>query len=302
MGEPYYGQRNIEQLQPPSDASMSVNFDSCFFEENSFSYAAVANVGGDVYLNRVVFKDNQRSRVGVVGVAHEGSVGISFCCFIDNKSLLDGVILVDKSSNVTRNSGNFGNDNDSLLGGCDALFQDSGNCTLNGDCRGTCQPFEGDTCGTIIDVMRDIGETPPPMAAPTVSPEVPPNSYFNNATLGQNADNGGTSNNAISIVIVVIFMFAVIFVAWKCWKGKKDSKVGKAVPKNDRKKAPKQAEGLMRTLEEDALDDVYDDYDDSYDNGGTKEKKDKPSATVTWPFGKTKSTWGKTTNLGREVV
>ena len=321
-GEPYVGQWNIEQIQRPSKASMSVDFDSCFFEENHFSYSALAIVRGRTSVKSTMFQNNGTSRLGAIGATEGSEVELSYSCFIENEALLDGIIMIDATSNITLNILNFGTDNDSLLGSCTAVFNDvNGTCAMNGDCQGDCLPFVAESCdNATLDADRFIGETPPPVQAPTKEPELPPPpvpSTNQNSTRGDNdgelSPSGGGPGAAVIVLIIIVVMI-VLCVAWRYWRKrnkkaakpdkaakpgkatKPDKKVKKA-PSFKGKKAPSFKKKASQKKYDDDDDDDYDDYDESYhddDSDVTPEKK-KETPKRGW-FGRA----GSSTKAGKD--
>jgi len=198
------GQRNLEQLPQPSNPSMSVTINNSFFEENYFSFSSVAIISGNVEIDKVVFRDNGRSRMGVVGAMRESTVSVSSSCFVRNFALLDGIIHLDSTSNIAtvaasdganQTTSNYGKDNGAMIGGkgCTGVFSDDKSCAIDGNCKGDCDEFQGETCLAGLDEKSpDIGETPPPAPLPTKAPTVP---ITDAPTNGTTTDGGGDANN-----------------------------------------------------------------------------------------------------------
>lgn len=299
--EAYTGQRNLEQLTPPTTPSMTVKFESCFFEENQYSYSAIATISGTATLTSAVFRDNGTSRLGSIGATSTSEIQIETSCFIKNTALLYGVVMIDATSNITQNVENFGDQNGSILGNCTTVFNDvSGSCAVNGDCQGSCLPFIADSCKSILDVDRPIGETPPPAVVPTKEPQLPPGTASTNGT-----DVNGTSPSGMqsvesppktisggAIVVIVAVVMIILCVMWTCCRKlsrEGSNSAGKAVTKGKgtpvfNEKSFKGKASKRKTKKYDEFDD-YDrlesddgDEDDQYcdeSEQSTRKKKSK---------------------------
>lgn len=232
--EPYAGQRNIEQLPQPTSPCMSVNFNDCFFEENFFSFSAIASIFANVNLQNVIFRDNGRSRMGAIGAMHTSNVTVSSSCFIKNSALLSGIIHLDSTSNFTANDENYGEENESMLGGgCASIFSDDKSCAVDGNCVGTCSLFLGQKCIPVMEGLgnsQDIGETPPPAPRPTSEPTLPPTAEPTNATANGGPSNGfasgapqasegdnagGGSGGIIAIILGILVILGLGYFYWK---------------------------------------------------------------------------------------
>lgn len=305
--EPYIGQRNLEQLPAPSSPSMSLDFDNCYFEENFFSFAALALVRGHSFLHSTVFRDNKTSRLGTVGVTQGSSLGISASCFIQNQALVDGIIMVDATSNITRNVQNYGEDNESLLGICGSVFDDlSGTCAIDGTCQGNCLPFNANECGVPLS-DRTLGPTPPPVVAPTPVPEFPPTVTAEPGSSGDPETGGGGggskeegkgAGSIVMAVILVLIVFAVGFWFWRRGrqKDKAKNKKIKAANKKGKEEEKKRKERKGRDTEKDKKlaaiknkasksyddDEEFYDEDDSYSDDSDQSSQQSAKKKKGW--------------------
>jgi hypothetical protein len=300
-GEKYTGQRNLEQLIKPSSPSMSLAFDTSFFEKNGFSYSAVACVRANVFFKSTVFQGQGMSRLGAIGATQGSEVGISSSCFIDNEALLEGIIVLDASSNITRNVQNFGKDNGAILGACVTVFNDRmGTCAIDGTCQGDCLPFTATSCSaSMLNIDRPIGPTPPPVAAPTSVPELPPSPISNETDTGNGDKDPDSSNSSgpsgIGIAVAVIAVLVILVVGCWCFrKGRKKKGGGKKYPKKApsfkgsapsrslRKMQSKNKKKKKRFDEDsDCGDDDYDDDDGFYDEDINESLVDQLSKEAT---------------------
>ena len=292
-GEPYIGQRNLELLTSPKKRSMTVNFELCYFEENQFSYAAIATIRGRAHVKSALFRDNGTSRLGSIGATTSSDLHIFSSCFIKNEALLQGVVVIDATSSITQKT-NFGEENKSIIGNCSTIFNDvSGTCAVDGNCQGSCIPFAAESCTrSILDVDRPIGETPPPVLAPTMEPELPPPpTSANGTTNGSSSSVSGQTQSASAnlssgaIFIIVVFIMIVLCMLWVCWrkrKGKGDrASRGKASKKGARAplfEAKLSKAKFSKIKKEEQVYDKFDDYDDFKDESepSSHKKEGKP--------------------------
>jgi hypothetical protein len=79
---------------------MTVKIESCFFEENQYSYAVIATISGTATLTSALFRDNGTSRLGSIGATSTSEIQIETSCFIKNTALLYGVVMIDATSKI----------------------------------------------------------------------------------------------------------------------------------------------------------------------------------------------------------
>ena len=300
-GEPYTGQRNLERMKSPTKPSMTVNFEFCSFEENEFSYAAIAAIRGRANVKSSLFRNNGTSRLGSVGATMKSDIHIASSCFVNNDALLDGIVMIDATSNITQNVHNFGEENNSIFGNCTAVFNDvSGTCAVDGNCQGACIPFTAESCDeSISGVGRPIRETPPPVWAPTMEPELPPpptsaNRTANETTTSDSAGEKKASANFSpgAIFLVVASTLIAFCVLWACCiKGRKKGAAasgGEARRKGVRAplfggKSPNENTTQIKQEKKpydefDDYDKVLDDeYDDFFDDDGFEDESEPSS-------------------------
>ena len=244
-GQRYNGQRNIEQLKTPETPSMSVNFDTCFFENNAPSYGVFTSISGNAFFNRVVFQDNARSRVGCIGATQGSRLGVSGACFLGNSGFLDGIVLVDSASNITRNVANFGENNDVRIGGCEAVFHgEEDGCIDFGECTGECLEFTAQSCGSVLNVTRGVPETPPPAQIPIPNiPGFPAPHLVGGGNQEEISPEGSGSNIVLYIslgVVAIVLLFVIGSVmSSRNEKKKKEKEAEEAKKKKKKKKGKK---------------------------------------------------------------
>ncbi|KAI2492712.1 hypothetical protein MHU86_21819 [Fragilaria crotonensis] len=276
-GEPYIGQRNLELLKSPTKRSMSVNIELCYFEENQFSYAAIATIRGRAHVESVLFRDNGTGRLGSIGATISSELYILSSCFIKNEALLHGVVMIDATSSITQET-NFGEENKSIIGNCTTVFNDvSGTCAVDGNCQGRCIPFAAESCDrSILDVERQILRTPPPMLAPTMEPELPPPpTPANRTTNGTSPSDSSQAQSAPAnlssgaIFIIVVLVMIILCILWACCrkrKGKRDrASRGKGGQKGARAPLFEGKPSKVKFTKIKKEEEVYDEFDD-YDN------------------------------------
>jgi len=119
--------------------SMMVTFERCSFRDVSVTAASVSVIGGTVVFGGTNFYGNV-AEMSVIGVFHGGHATISDSCFVNNKGVRSGSVLISAGS-VLEEQNNFGFNNTNLNGACGDVFL-AESCSSDNNCIGSCSSFD----------------------------------------------------------------------------------------------------------------------------------------------------------------
>ena len=226
-GQKYDGKTPIPEL-PLSGDSMTGKFAKCVFAENSVGYSAVSNIGGSATFSLTAFMRHHDTLAAAV-VARSGAV-LSFenCCFIENDSMLPGVVLMAEESKLQKNEDNFGFDNRVGSSDCTEVWivPPHEECSPTA-CPGTCSTFNASECtipGFDFDVPSNANA---PSAIPiitgpaSVSPSQRVDVGLAETTL---FESGYFLNNLVVAAVVTVLGFGSFFYCKSRHDPKKEGK------------------------------------------------------------------------------
>jgi hypothetical protein len=152
---PITSESKIVNLVEPREKSMSVSCTGCLFSKNNFINSTIVNLAGYISLTDSVFAENNVLG-GVIMSKFTSTVSIEDSCFLSNKSILAGTVVVEEGSKVELNQNTFGDGNKIEFGYCEEVFYEKGDSCVGGkrpQCVGLCGYFTSSS-GCSVDLGK----------------------------------------------------------------------------------------------------------------------------------------------------
>ncbi|KAI2495393.1 hypothetical protein MHU86_19147 [Fragilaria crotonensis] len=170
LGQKFDGETSISEL-PITGDSMAAKFAKCLFAENPVQYAAISNIGGSSTISLTAFLKQLDTLAAAIVTRSNAMLSLEKCCFIENDSLLPGVVLMTEKSTLQKNEDNFGFDNRVGSSDCSDVWivPPLGECSPTA-CPGTCTTFDSNECsipGFDFQVPSSTPSATQPIARPS---------------------------------------------------------------------------------------------------------------------------------------
>ncbi|KAL7522094.1 hypothetical protein ACHAWX_006779 [Stephanocyclus meneghinianus] len=252
---------DLNELMSATDGNaMAVEITDCIFKENTVDIGIISNFGGTLTVYKTLF-DLNTAKSGEIVVANRGSCKVEESCFDSSSSSTPGIIFVEFGSAMSANKNNFGINNTSAAGNCDAIFQQNAGKSCLGNpalCNGTCRNFTKTTCSLPMYGKHSGIATSEPIPSPTTPTPVNKDSAPSQALASQPE----SPQNVVPIIVAsLVSAFIVFGLAGIVWhrKIKRTSRGGSRRNRSNpfNRSSGAQDDDLNDAYDGDNMDEVY---------------------------------------------